>query len=250
MQPPALAPCAIFSESEPGITMLRILHTLLFLLIVVAAAAQPALPTDTTAKATRTIVVRRKPMLPYVKAEYNMFAVCVTDSRQPVFDSAGNGDWINIALFDTACVPAELSRVLPQHRVQFGRTYAQNITYTYTPADSNRTDTMLVGFWIDRTGKIKNYYPDSPEATTMPPELYNQLVLISKSFQLYGDKGGGYFTRRKFLRPSEFRRSEYYCTVRIIVSAKPLTPEQRIAGESAIPVMDYPIGGAVGIEQR
>ncbi|MCA6364193.1 MAG: hypothetical protein IM638_14240 [Bacteroidetes bacterium] len=230
--------------------MVRIILIMLFLFAAVVAVAQPAQQTDTSAKATRTIVVRRKPLLPYVKVEYNMFAVCATESRQLSFDSTNNGSWTNAALFDTACIPAGLERVLPQHRVQFGRTYAQNITYTYSPADSNRTDTMLVGFWIDRTGKIKNNYPDSPEATTMPPELYNQLVLISKSFQVYGDKGGGYFTRRKFLRPSEFRRSDYYCTVRIIVSARPLTPEQRIAGESAIPVMDYPIGGALGLEQR
>lgn len=230
--------------------MLRILYTSLFLLVAALATAQPALQPDTLDKTTRTIVVRRKPLRPYVKVEYNMYAVCVTENRQVDFDSTSGGDWLTVALFDTSCIDNGLERVLPQHRVQFGRTYAQNITYTYNPSDSNRTDTMLVGFWVDRTGKIKNFYPDSPESTSMPDELYNQLVLISKSFQVYGDKGGGYFTRRKFLRPSEFRRSDYYCTVRIIVSAKPLTPEQRIAGESAIPVMDYPIGGAVGIEQR
>jgi hypothetical protein len=223
---------------------------MLFLLVSALATAQPAMQPDTLEKATRTIVVRRKPLRPYIKVEYNMFAVCVTENRQVDFDSTGSGDWLTLELFDTSCIDNGLQRVLPQHRVQFGRTYAQNITYTYSPSDSNRTDTMLVGFWVDRTGKIKNCYPDVIEATTVPPDLYGQLVLISKSFQVYGDKGGGYFTRRKFLRPSEFRRSDYYCTVRIIVSSKPLTPEQRIAGESAIPVMDYPIGGAVGIEQR
>jgi hypothetical protein len=234
--------------------VIRLLHTLLLVLTALTAAAHPALlPAlpDTGSKATGTIVVRRKPLLPYVKVEYNLHAVCVTESRQPIFnDSTNRGEWTSIALFDTACVPRDLKRQLPQHRVQFGRTYAQNIQYSYNPADTNRTDTLVVGFWIDRTGKIKGNYPDSPEITTLPAELYKQLVIISKSFQVYGDKGGGYYTRRKFLRPSEFRRTDYYCTVRIIVSAKPLTPEQKIAGESAIPVMDYPFGGAIGVETK
>lgn len=210
-----------------------------------------SLTPDTGDVQTGTIIVRKKPIRPYVKVDYSLMLACVKDINQPMYDdSTGQGQWVNQPLIDTACIPKSLTRVLPQKKLQIGRTFAQSLKYEYSSADSARTDTLYIGFWIDTKGGIRGAYADDRENTTMPDELYNQLVVIAKTFLLWGDKGGGYITKRKFLRKGDFRRQDYYCIARVIVSSKPLTPEQVIAGQSSIPVMDYPYGGATGLEMR
>ncbi len=204
---------------------------------------------DTTEVPAGTIIVRKKPILPYVKVDYTLMASCVTEIRQPDFSDSG-AQWIAQPLFDTNCIPASLTRILPQKTLQLGRTYAQNIRYEYTAADSARMDTLYIAFWIDTKGNIRGAYLDEKENTTLPAEIYMQLKAITNTFRTWGDKGGGYMTKRKLLRKSEFRRQDYYCLARVVVSAKPLTKEQVIAGKSAVPVMDYPYGRAVGVEMR
>lgn len=204
---------------------------------------------DTTEVPAGTIIVRKKPILPYVKVDYTLMASCVTEIRQPDFNDSV-AQWIAQPLFDTTCIPASLTRILPQKTLQLGRTYAQNIRYEYTAADSARMDTLYIAFWIDTKGNIRGAYLDEKENTTLPAEIYMQLKAITNTFRSWGDKGGGYMTKRKLLRKSEFRRQDYYCLVRVVVSAKPLTKEQVIAGKSSVPVMDYPFGSAVGVELR
>lgn len=215
-------------------------------------AMQRAVAPDTlTVKTTGTIKVRKKPIRPYVRVDYTLSAACVTKVSVPtVFDSLVGEELVETPLFDTNCRPQNLQRALPQKTVQLGRTYAQNISYEYLTVDTPRTDTLMIGFWIDTQGRIRQAFPEDSTETTLPPALYEQLVGLTKTFGVWGDKGGGYYTTRKFLRPSEFKRQDYYCTARVIVSNRPLTPEQKRAGESSIPVMDYPYGGAVGVERR
>ncbi|MGL5891832.1 MAG: hypothetical protein ACRC3B_18205 [Bacteroidia bacterium] len=215
------------------------------------SANQVTVAEDTTAVPAGTIIVRKKPILPYIKVDYTLAAACVREVRQPDFnDSSGQGQWIAQPLFDTTCIPAALTRVLPQKTIQLGRTYAQNIRYEYTAADSARMDTLYIAFWIDTRGNIRGAYPDDKENTTLPAELYIQIKAITNTFRTWGDKGGGYRTKRKLFRKSEDRKQDYYCLARVIISAKPLTREQIIAGKSSVPVMDYPYGGAIGIEMR
>jgi hypothetical protein len=204
---------------------------------------------DTSEVPAGTIVVRKKPILPYVKVDYTLMASCVTEVRQPnINDSVSQ--WITQPLFDTTCIPAALTRILPQKTLQLGRTYAQNIRYEYAADDSARMDTLYIAFWIDTKGNIRSAILDEQENTTLPVEIYMQIKALTNTFRSWGDKGGGYMTKRKLFRKSEFRRQDYYCLARVVVSAKPLTKEQVIAGKSAVPVMDYPFGRAIGVERR
>lgn len=218
--------------------MLRIVHVLTLLLVCTVVSAQ-----DTTVRAG--VIRVKKPVLkPYVKVEYELTLAHVT--RVPVEVPVNNGipgyrEIIRMPVYDSALYPENLERVYPSKNLTLSRYFSQRLDFMYAAQDTNSVDTMYLGVWINRSGKISYVDPDTAGADSMPPALKEQLSSIALSLegQTWG-KGGGYKTEKHFMKPSEFVGESYYCKIRIIVSGAPLTVDQRISGSRPAP-FDIPL---------
>jgi hypothetical protein len=227
--------------------LLRIIPVcLLALSHVLHAQPSQALPEDSAGAGPdiRAGVVRvQKPnIIPYVKVEYRLSLAHVTQVNVEVPVNNGIPGYTEIdrvPVYDSMRFPQSLSRVFPQKKTLLSRYFTDNMSYMYSSA-APRTDTLFVGMWIDKSGKIRFVQADTSN-TKMPVDLAGELVSLSNSLRnTEWGKGGGYATKKKFLRPSEYFSESYYCEMFIIVSSAPLTDEQRNTGVHYAP-FDFPL---------
>ncbi len=226
--------------------LLRIIGCLAFLLPG-GLAAQNILQADTLiAKVEDTggirpgvIKVRKPKLTPYVKVEYNLYLANVKTAETIVTGKDGFPYRKSVPVYDSLRYPENLERMYPKQAVLLSKFYAENMLYTYPSADTTRIDTMLVGLWIGKNGKIRYIDPDTTYTGDMPELLVAELYAISMSLEEWGS-GGGYKTPKKFLKPSQPVGESYYCEVYIIVSTAPLTEEQRNTGAAWAP-FDFPL---------
>lgn len=168
------------------------------------------------------------PVTPFVKVEYSLFLSSVKEV--PIIREANGQEFRDkVPVFDSLVYTRqEVEPVYPQKASSLARYFSENISYKYKASDSLRSDTMIVGLWITSTGKIKWAEADTAFAYGMPKELKTELDRAANGLREWGwGKGGGFNTKRRFLRPSEFRAESFYCELYVIVSAQPLTVEQK-----------------------
>lgn len=188
---------------------------------------------------------------PFVKVEYSLF---LSDVREvPVIREVNGQEFRDkVPVFDSAVYRSqEVQPVYPQKSTSLAKYFSEGIEYKYKISDSLRADTLVVGLWITSTGKIRWAEADTALANTMPKELRNQLEGSANALREWGwGKGGGFNTKRRFLRPSEFRAESYYCELYVIVSGRPLTVEQKTTRVQFAP-FDIPLNSPpADIEHR
>lgn len=181
------------------------------------------------------------PIVPFVKVEYSLFLSSVKEV--PVMREANGQEYRDkVPVFDSAVYKRqEVQPVYPQKTSSLARYFSENITYKYKPADSLRSDTLVVGLWISPAGKVKWAEADTTYENVMPRELMIELARSANGLREWGwGKGGGFNTKRRFLKPSQFVSESYYCELYVILSAKPLTIEQKTTGVKYAP-FDIPL---------
>ncbi|MGL4596784.1 MAG: hypothetical protein ACRCYO_04615 [Bacteroidia bacterium] len=220
--------------------MLRILIACFLLFTCVGAQAQTAQTNVTTQDDTLEIAegvirVERPHIRPFVQVDYSLHLAKV--SMMEVLVPAGNGVDSSVErdrqpFFDTTFYPKTLERVSPVATTHLSKVLAKNLFYTYSANDTPRIDTVTIGLWITKNGKIKQIFPVSEIPEGMSEILYEELCIGATHIAIWNrdNKGGGYMTRRRFLRPSEFVPENYYCVMRVVISSMPLTPEQVSTG--------------------
>lgn len=189
----------------------------------------------------RYIITPPAQIVPFVKVEYSLFLSSVKEV--PVIREANGQEFRDkVPVFDSAVYKRQqVQPVYPQKTSSLARYFSENITYKYKPSDSLRSDTLVVGLWITSTGKVKWAEADTTYANAMPRELMIELARSANGLREWGwGKGGGFNTKRRFLKPSQFVSESYYCELYVILSGKPLTVEQKTTGVKYAP-FDIPL---------
>lgn len=177
------------------------------------------------------IKVRKPKVRPFFKCEYYLTLCRVREVE--ILVPAANGipgvyERDRVPVFDSA-ISAANERVYPQKSMHFSRLLADSILFSYAFEDTASIDTMVVELWIGTNGKLKWTRPDTLNNGDMPRELQRELFFITRNLRDWG-RGGGYKEPKRFLRKQHRMAGNYYGVLYIIVSAKPLTPEQKHTG--------------------
>lgn len=197
------------------------------------------------------IFVQKPHITPFVKVDYKLFLSRVR--MQEVLVPVNNGienyvERDNRPVFDSSIYPKSLERVYPKKNPVFSKYFVENLDYQYQASDTPRVDTMVIGMWIDRFGKVKRVMPDTDYTGEMPRALVTELAAISWGINDWGEKGG-YKTKKKLFRPSQLVIENYYCEAYVIVSSYPLTDEQKKTGTSYA-LFDYPLNSPAADAQQ
>jgi hypothetical protein len=222
---------------------LRIIGCFVFLFAGSAAAQNPdtllAKVNDTGGVQAGVIKVRKPRLTPFVKVEYNLYLADMNTVEILVPGPDNYPRRKRVPVYDSLKYPYTLERMYPGKAVLLSKFYAENMLYTYPSADTMRIDTMVVGLWIAKNGKVSHVDPDTTYTGGMPELMVSELYAISMNLEEWGS-GGGYKTPKKFLKPSQPVGEGYYCEMYIIVSSAPLTEEQRNTGAAWSP-FDFPL---------
>ena len=207
---------------------------------------------DTSEIPQGVIYVRKPTIIPYVKVEYNYYLsrVSMVKVNVPVNNGIeGAVETDNVPVFDSFAYSPKIKRVYPkQKELLLSKMFVENLTYLYNANDTPRVDTIVIGLWIDRSGKIKRVMDDPEYTLKMPEQMVKELTRASQklSGETWGDKGG-YYEKKKRFRPQALVIEHYYCEIFVIVSSYPLTEEQKITRYSA---WDYPLNSPPLDEQQ
>lgn len=237
---------------------MKILRIVCFSLLFFSAElmAQPFNAGSDSVEIPQGVIYVRKPHIrPFVKVDYKLY-LCRVDPNGlrreiPVTDRNTGFTDIQIEtvpLFDSAFYSKKLERTYPQKSYLFSKYFVENLKYQYQASDTPRVDTMVIGMWIDKSGKIKRAMPDTEYTGNMPRKLVTELAGVSMRMTDWGEKGG-YKTKKKFLRPSQLVIENYYCEFFVIVSSYPVTNEQKKSG-TAYALFDYPLNSPPTDEQQ
>lgn len=211
-----------------------------------------SIASDTGELSVGIIYVRKPHIIPYVKVDYKLYLahVKMVKVEVPVDNGLqGNVEIDNQPVFDSNAYSKKLKRDYPVASDPLSKYFVSNMQYQYQSNDTPRVDTMVIGFWIDTRGRIKRALPDTEYVGNMPSALVTELAKTSWTISNYG-AAGGYYTPKKFLRPSKLTYESYYCEAYVIVSSYPLTVEQHENGTAYAP-FDFPLNcPAIDPEQK
>ncbi|GAB4140613.1 MAG: hypothetical protein Fur0041_15800 [Bacteroidia bacterium] len=199
------------------------------------------------------VIVVKKPVIqPFVKVGYSLYLSSVTlvDVEVPANNGVdGAVEMDRVPVFDSGAYSQKWERVYPQKQIHLSKHFSDKLHYNYAPSDTPRIDTMVVGLWITKSGKIKWKAVDTVLSDDMPPALEDQLYAAVKLLPEVWGQGGGFNTPRRFLKPSRFYGESYYCEMFVIVSTFPLTQVQQNTGVLAAP-FDTPLNSPPSDKQQ
>lgn len=205
---------------------------------------------DTVEIPQGVIYVRKPTIIPYVKVEYKYYLSHVNMVKVNV--PANNGiegavETDNVPMFDSSVYSKRLERVYPKKDAELlSKMFVEHLTYLYSPSDTPRVDTMVIGMWINTRGKVQRVMDDPEYTLRMPDKMVAELTRASKKVSTWGEPGG-YYGRKKMFKKAPLILESYYCEVFVIVSTFPLTQEQKITRYSAF---DYPLNSPPTDEQQ
>jgi hypothetical protein len=190
----------------------------------------------------------KKKIIPYVKVDYKLYLSNV--KRVDIIRYVNNVPYRDkVPVFDSMRYPENLERVYPQQTVTLSKTFSSRLDQpVYFEKDSDMVDTMYVGLWIGEDGKIKWAEADTMLAGDMPKEVMSEIAFAATHIREWG-YGGGFKTPKKFLKPSKFVPESYYCELFVIVSAHPLTSEQKTKSLH-MALFDYPLNCPASDEKQ
>lgn len=210
--------------------------------------SQVVAPPDTKPVPQGVIKVRKPQIRPYFKCEYYLKLASVREVQKEVIGPSGYPETDKVPIFDSSMYRTSAEPVFPKKDVNFSRQLVDTVDYAYSIDDTASCDTMMVEMWIGTNGKVKWREADTVYTGGMPTELRAELYRYAMSISDWGT-GGGYKEPKKFMRKQRRAAENYYCMLYIIVSAQPLTSEQRHTGMRWAP-FDIPLNSPAGDEQQ
>lgn len=218
-------------------------------------AVQKVIQASDTGEIPEGVIYVRKPHInPFIKVDYKLFLsrvmlapveVPVGDGIMPEIDTVPIYD---SAYYKRAFYVKNTDKNYPVKSEFYAKYFAENLHYQYSSADTPRVDTLTIGMEILSNGKVKYITPYTELAGNMPKEMLDQLTHLSMGITSWGT-GGGYQTKKKFLKPIQRIPENYYCEIYVIVSSYPLTQEQKNTGMAYSP-FDYPLNSPTMDEEQ
>ncbi len=190
------------------------------------------------------IRVKKPVSRPFIEVEYKLYLSKVTTvAKQVPFNDGIPGDYQidnDFPIYDSSLFTENVKRVYPQKTILLSRYFAENLQFRYTATDTSSSDTLRAVMWLSIAGdsaKIKRVDADTSSVGNMPDEMEKELAWISEGLSgTNWGKVGGMLTPKS----GQFMPMDYCAEIFVIVSARPLTAEQKRSGMYFAP-HDYPL---------